>query len=452
MAQRDLTRGSVPGMLLVLALPVMGSFILQSLYGLADLYFVGLVGGPAVAGLGVSLNTFFVILALGQTIGIGTMALSARAYGARDFPLVTRIFHQTFILMVGVGATCWLVAYLATDSYVSFFTADPAVHAEGVRYFRIYSATFLLQLFLMVNGYARRAVGDFITPTLLMALSVVANVVLDPLLIFGIGPFPELGIAGAAYATVIAQGGAAVIYLWQTFRPWGASLLVLRGSLRLEGALMGRMLRIGFPSGLEFLMFSAITILMYRFVRPFGGDATGGLAVGFRVIHSLLIPAVGIGIALSAMVGQSLGAGLSSRVRRAAAWGTFYICSYFVVAFVVISLDPAFWVGLFSDLPGILAVGGLYLFISGLVLPLNGLGMVIVFTAQGLGRTLPPLAAMTARFLVFLALMGLLEVFSAVTVGAIFWSGAAATAVETLLLTGVLFALLRRLPADRVPT
>ncbi|MCH8883077.1 MAG: hypothetical protein IIA41_06205, partial [SAR324 cluster bacterium] len=150
MAAKDLTVGSIPLLVVKLSLPVLGSFGLQSLYALADLYFVGRLGGAAVAGLGISLNIFFLILALGMSLGIGALALISQAYGAGRHNQVAPMFQQTCWMVLIAGIAGWILAWLATDRYFAFFTADPVVHAQGAAYFRIYAATFLTQLCLMV--------------------------------------------------------------------------------------------------------------------------------------------------------------------------------------------------------------------------------------------------------------------------------------------------------------
>lgn len=443
MAFHDLTQGSVPRNILRLALPVLAFFVMQSLYTLADLYFVGLLGGAPLAGLAIAANVFFLVLALGRTIGVGALAILSQAYGGGQHQRVTAAFRQALALVAVLGGGGWILGYLATDAYFGFLTQDPRVHAEGAAYLRIFSATILLQLFLMVNGFAWRALGDFHTPNVLMGGSVLLNLALDPLLIFGWGPVPALGIAGAAWATVTSQAAACLVFLWLIF--FGTKNPLLRVGLRwrIEWNLLARMLRIGLPSGLDFLFLTAVTIIMFRFIAPFGADATAAVGVGFRLVNTAFLPPVAVAAAVASLVGQNYGAQKLRRVRVSLVWGAGLAFVLMGLEYGLFLLSPHFWVGLFASAPGIVAIGVKYLTITGMGLPLMGLTIGIVFGLQGMGRTLQPLIAMTARLATFVALLLVLESRSLIRVDTIFLSNVAGSVVEAAIMVAVLVVLWR---------
>ena len=436
MAFHDLTRGSIPRLLVMLALPIFGSFVLQSLYSLADLYFVGLLGGEQLAGLGIALNSFFLVLALGQSMGIGALALLSRAYGAKQTDKVPEVFRQSMLLVLVLGGFCWVGGYYSAEAYFSLQTSDPLVMAYGTAYFRIYVATFLFQLFLMVNGYARRALGDFLTPTLLMSTSVLINLAMDPILIFGWGPIPAMGIEGAAWATVGSQVVSASVYLWLIFGSRRNSLLVLRGLPKPHWPTIAKILAIGVPSGGQFVLFSAMNLIMYGYVKPFGADATAAVAVGFRVIHSAILPAVAICAAISSVVGQNYGSRNWPRMRAGVLWGGLYAFGLLGFEYFVIWVNPGFWMGLFSESPGIIAWGSDYLIINGLAMPVFSVGMAVIFGMQGMGKTMMPLFAMVARFGGFVLLLFLLNAAAMLTLHGVFWVNAGAMLLETLIMVG----------------
>ncbi|MDH5751275.1 MAG: MATE family efflux transporter, partial [Deltaproteobacteria bacterium] len=280
MAERDLTTGSVPGLMIRLALPVLGGFILQSAYALVDLYWVGRLGSASVAGVGIVLNTFFIVLALGMIVGVGALALLSRAYGAGNREGIPALFQQVFWLSWGIGAAACLGALATAATFMEIFTNDPLVYSEGLAYFRIYAFSFLLQPVLMSLGFCWRAIGDFFTPPLLMGISVATNMALDPLLIFGWGPFPELGIRGASLATVISQIIPLAVYLWLVLGRVRNTLLVLNRPLKLDFGIIRRILRIGLPSGLQFVVVSLSLMLMFRGVKSFGGEAAAAMGIG----------------------------------------------------------------------------------------------------------------------------------------------------------------------------
>ena len=437
MGDKDLTVGSIPLLVGKLALPVFVAFVMQSLYQLADLYFVGKLGAQQLAGMSIAVNTNFIVLALGMTFGVGSLALISRAYGGGGRAEIPVLFQQALWMSLAAGGALWLAAYLSAVPFVATFTEDPVVLQAGVAYFSIITATLLTQLLLMVATFAFRAVGDFITPTLLMAVGVVLNVGLDPVLIFGLGPFPRMGVAGAAVATVFTQAIGLALVGWVVVAH-SRSALTLRRPFVLRLDLMARMLRIGVPSGLQFLLFAITMLVTYRFVRPYGGDATAAVGVGYRVIETGILPVVSVGMAVSSLVGQNLGAHRYDRMRAAALCGLAYGVAITLAEFTLLAWHPAFWVSLFTGDPGVQAVGAQYLSIVGLSLLLLGLDQPIVSVSVGLGRTLLPLVAQVLRMVTFLGALALLVGVWGLGLPGIFWSRALALVPEVLFLCGVL--------------
>ena len=443
MAEKDLTKGPVPGLILRLALPVLGSFLLESAYALVDLYFIGRLGGPALAGLGISLNTFFIVLSLSMMLGVGALAVISQTYGRGERAAVRNLYQQVFWATLAAGALAWLAGWLLTPFYFDLFTPDPEVHAQGSLYFRIYAATFLTQTFLIVHSLCYRAVGDFITPTLLMVLGFVLNVILDPLLIFGLGPFPRLEMQGAALATVISQVVAALVYLWLAVGSRRNSLLRVRLPISLDPGRLWGMVRIGIPSGTQVLLFSLMMMVIYRVVGQFGADASAGVGVGFRIIHAAFLPVVAVGSAVAALTGQNYGARKLRRVKSTAVWGGFYAAVLMISIYGLILLDPTFWVGLFARDAGVILLAAQYLTITGLALPLHGTGYVVTSLAQGLGRTLYPLLGQTVRVIGFLLFLALFHGVYSLGVKGVFWSYAFAFVAESVVMISVVVYLWR---------
>jgi putative MATE family efflux protein len=438
MADRDLTQGPIARLVVVLSLPVLASFGLQSLYALVNLFFVGWLGGPAVAGLSISLNTFFIVLALAQSVGTGGLALLAQAYGRGERGKVPVIFQQVVWLTLTVGVGLWAAGFLAAGPFIRAFTQDPDVIRAGVAFFRIYSATFLLQLVLMAFSYCYRAVGDFMTPTYVFAGTLVLNLALDPLLMFGLGPFPRMELAGAGYATVIAQGAGMLAYAWQLLGSRRGHMLVLRRPFTVDWAMQWRMLKIGAPGGVQYLLFTAMLMLTYGYVGPFGASASAAVGIGFRIIQSAVMPCVAIGVAVASLAGQNYGARRHDRVKSTILWGMFYTVGVGAVEAAVIALAPRFWVSLFASEPEVLNIGALYLLISCLVLPPNAFGLIATFTAQGLGRTFAPMIAVFVRVGYFIVALQVVERVWGLTLTRIFWTSLTATIADVLAMSVVM--------------
>jgi putative MATE family efflux protein len=451
MAARDLTQGPVPRLVAVLAVPILVTFGLQTLYALVNLFFVGWLGGPSLAALGIVLNTFFLVLALGQSIGAGGLALISQTYGRGERASLPHVFQQVLWLTTVLGSACWFLGWLLAEPYIRAFTDDPEVIRLGVAFFRVYSATFFTQVTMISLSFSFRGVGDFIVPTALFGGGLLLNLALDPLLIFGLGPVPRLGLLGAAYATVTTQGLVVVGYLWLITVSRHSTLLVLRRPFRVDWRLLPRLLRIGLPSGVQFVLAAGAFMLTYRAIRPFGPDAAAAVTVGFRVMQSATLPAVAIGASVSSLVGQNYGARNLERVKAALGWGLAYMAGIFSFGAALMILFPAFWVSLFTSERGIIVIGADYLFIAAVSLPVYSVGMLTTSVSQGLGRTLAPMLAVGARLGCFALGLFLVEQLLGLSLLRVFWVATLAIALESALMGGVLVylwrTLLLRLPA-----
>jgi putative MATE family efflux protein len=435
LAAQNLTEGSIPALIVRLGLPTLGAFVLQSSYQLADLYWVGRLGGAAIAALSIAVNTFFVTLCLGMVVGVGALALISQATGRGERAAVPGLFQQALWLGLAFGLALFAAGVLWARPFLGAFSADPAVVALGVPFFRIHAATLFGHVLGIMLSMCFRAVGDFVTPTLLLALGVLLNLVLDPLLIFGLGPFPALGLNGAAWATLFAQAVSIVVTLWLVARP--GSPLGLRRPWRLQWRAQARMLRIGIPSGLQFALFAATLMITFRFVRPFGAEATAAVGVGFRIIETAIYPAVSVGAAVSSIVGQNYGARRLWRVRRAILWGSAFGAVLGAAEFALLLAAPAFWFSLFTADPAVQAIGVQYLSIVGLVLILVGPVIPAEHVGMGLGRTLLPLAAQGVRMAALLGALALLVGAWDWGLPGVFWSRALSILPESALLVGI---------------
>jgi putative MATE family efflux protein len=443
MQGRDLTRGPVPRLLLGLSLPVLASFVLQSLYALADLFFVGFLGGPALAGVGISLNSFFLVLALSQTMGAGALALISQAYGRQDLEGVRTAFQQAFWMMIALGLALWGLGWTLAEAYVNFFTTDPEVRREGLAFFRVYAATFFLQTFLIGTGSCWRAIGSFLWPTVMMGLNVLLNTALDPLLIFGLGPVPALGVAGAAWATVIAQALASAVFFWLILFERRNALLRVRWPFRLDFAVQGRILRIGLPSGAQFILTMAGLALTFRAVRPFGAEASAAVGVGFRVLQTALYPPLSVAAAAASLVGQNTGARIASRVRQTLAWAVGAAVAICLVEWAVLAVAPRFWMSFFAVDPAIVSLGASYLLINGGGNAFIAFGVVLTFCSQAMGRTVPPLLAALSRVASYAAMLLIWDRLVGLEPVTVFWCAVLSLVLESLALSAILASLVR---------
>ncbi|MCC6625620.1 MAG: polysaccharide biosynthesis C-terminal domain-containing protein [Deltaproteobacteria bacterium] len=379
------------------------AMFLQSCYALVNLVFVRMLGDRAVAAHGITLHSFFIILAIGQMIGTTATADISQAYGRGEVPRARGLLSAYTLLAVALGVAASIAAYLLADVYVAFLSDDPDVRPLGLVYFEANAPTFLLQLIIIILAGALRASGDFIAPMRIMIASVLFNAALDPFLIFGIGPFPEMGIAGAAWATVIAQALSVMAYVWLlTGRRQGEGgehdkrLLFARPAW--SRGLFGRIVGRGFPAGLQFFVVYIVTGIVFIGVKPFGADWTGAASGGFRVLQQIWLPIITLSMAAATLAGQNYGARSAERIREtsrtAVRWGLAY--GGLATGITIVAAPVLAWLGAESGGTQFEHVVD-YLRIGAPVIIAFALTYVPTFILQALGRTTLPLVASLVR-------------------------------------------------------
>jgi len=405
MARVDLTSGPIPKLLKSLWIPAFVAMFLQSCYALVNLVFVRMLGDRAVAAHGITLHSFFIILAIGQMIGTTATADISQAYGRGEVVRARGLLSAYTLVATLLGIAASIAAYLFAETYVDFLSDDPAVRPLGVVYFEANAPTFLLQLIIIILAGALRASGDFIAPMRIMIASVILNAALDPFLIFGIGPFPEMGIAGAAVGTVIAQALSVLAYVWLLMGRRKGEPRDPDPERRLRFArpawsrgLFARIVGRGFPAGLQFFVVYVVTGIVFIGVKPYGADWTGAASGGFRVLQQIWLPIITLSMAAATLAGQNFGARRADRIREASRvavrWGLIYGA---VATLVTILAAPALaWLGAESGGTQFEHVVD-YLRISAPVVIAFALTYVPTFVLQALGKTTLPLVASLVR-------------------------------------------------------
>jgi putative MATE family efflux protein len=397
---RDLTQGSITRQLVAMAVPIAIGMLFQTLYFLVDLYFVARLGDAVIAGVSTAGTVSFVILALTQMLGVGTVALVSQAVGRKDAAEANLVFNQSVLLSALCGVGTVAGACLIGGPYVRAVAADPAAAAAGVAYLYWYTPGLALQFALVAMGSALRGTG-IVQPTMIVQMvTVILNTVLAPVLIAGWGTHHPLGAAGAGLASSIAVAFG-VLCLWVYFlrlehyvalhpEQWVPRLPVIR-----------RILNVGLPAGGEFFMLFVILGVIYWVIRGFGPAAQAGFGVGGRVMQALFLPVMAIAFAVTPVAGQNFGARRYDRVResfRRAAW----LSSILMLAVTLLcQWRPELLIEGFTRQPDAVAVGAGYL----RIISWNFLATGLIFTCSGLfqalGNTWPSLVSSGARLLTF---------------------------------------------------
>ena len=397
---KDLTQGSVTRHLLHMSAFLAVSMVVQTLYLLADLYWVGHLGKEAIAAVGVAGNMTMIVLALTQMLGVGTTTLISHAAGRKDQPQAELVFNQSFVMSILIAFALGVVGFLLRPAYCEWLSADAATANLAKAYLLWFLPGLLLQFPLVALGSALRATGIIKPAVGFQVLSVLLNIVLAPLLIFGIGPWPKLGVTGAALATFISILVADVLIVIYFERKY--HYLRFRFPLfKPQPKVWGGMLRIGVPAGTEFVLIFVYIMLVYAIIRDFGPAAQAGFGIGARVMQALFLPVVALSFAVSPVVGQNFGGRHADRVRHAV-YSAIGIASLMMLVLTLIAyLAPAELIGIFSSDPRVIAFGSDYL----RIVSLNFVSAGIVFTTssvfQGIGNTLPPLFSSMTRLILF---------------------------------------------------
>jgi putative MATE family efflux protein len=396
----DLTQGSIRRHLLSLSAFMAVSMVFQTLYYLADLYFVGRLGKEAIAAVGLAGNLMIVVLAITQTLSVGTTTLISHAVGRKDHARANLVFNQAFVLSLLVGAFVAALGFGLRESYSRWLGADGPTARLGVDYLNWFIPAMCLQFAIVAMGAALRGSG-VVKPTVgIQVLTVILNIALAPVLILGWGTGRPLGVAGAALATFLSILTGAIIFWIYFLRPQNyLKLSIAQWGPRRD--LWWGMIRVGLPAGGEFALMSIYMVLIYWIIRNFGASAQAGFGIGARVMQAMFLPVMAISFAAAPLAGQNFGARNAERVRETFTWASILVSALMILFTVLSHLSPESLILAFSKEPDVVAFGAEYL----RIISLNFLAMGLIFTTssmfQGMGNTLPALACSSLRLLLF---------------------------------------------------
>jgi putative MATE family efflux protein len=394
---QDLTTGSVTRHLLKTTSFMLVTMVFQTLYFLVDLYWVGRLGKEAVAAVAVAGNLTFLVLAATQMLSVGTTTLISHAAGRKDQLRANFVFNQS----LGLGIASALIFLAAGMSLRGVYATSLSADGETARLAGDYLAWFIpamaLQFPLVSMTAALRGTGNFKPGMIVQTCTVVINIVLAPILIFGWLGMPAMGVAGAAIASFVALIVGTVWLAWRYFRGTTAYLHFRPADWGPKMTMWGEMLKIGLPAGAEFALMAVYLFVVYTVSRPFGSAAQAGFGIGLRIVQACFLPIVALGISVAPVAGQNVGARLPQRVRDTFRSGALMAAGYMLVMCVVCFMIPAPIIGVFSDDPAVIAVGSEYLRIVAWSFVASGVIFVASSMFQALGNTLPPLATSFTR-------------------------------------------------------
>ncbi|MGI9077068.1 MAG: MATE family efflux transporter [Gemmatimonadaceae bacterium] len=387
--RHDYTTGSISRAIMLLAVPMVLEMAMESVFAVTDVFFVSRLGSDAVATVGLTESMLTLVYALAMGLGIGATAMVARRIGERDADGAARAAVQAIVLGLLVALILGVAGAVLAPRLLGLMGASAGVIAQGSGYARVMlGGNAVILLLFLINAIFRGA-GDAAIAMRVLWLANLLNIVLGPCLIFGLGPLPALGVTGAAIATTIGRGAGALYALSRLVRP-GSRVDIQRRHLRLEPALMVRLIRLSASGTFQVFIGMASWIGLIRIISSFGSDALAGYTIGIRVIVFALLPSWGMSNAAATMVGQALGARNPERAERAVWQAGFYNMCFLGIVGLMFVIFTGQIVGIFTSDPNVAkhAVDCLRVVACGFLF--YGYGMVLTQSFNGAGDTWTP--------------------------------------------------------------
>jgi putative MATE family efflux protein len=386
---QDFTSGSLNRSILLLAIPMVLEMVLESLFAVVDVFWVSRLGADAIATVGLTESILTLVFAVGMGLGMSTTAMVARRVGEKNADGAAISAVQAIFLGLVTSLVIGLPCLLLAPKLLTLMGATPAIVGTGANYMRIALGGSGVVLMLFLNNAIFRGAGDAAIAMRLLWVSNILNLILDPCLIFGLGPFPKLGVTGAALATFSGRG-IGVLYQFYRLARGTERLHIAARHMRLHGEVLWRLLRVSISGILQFLISQASWIGLVRIVSLFGASAVAAYTIGIRIVIFAILPSWGLSNAAATLVGQNLGAGHVDRARKAV-WrtGLWNMAFLGTVGVVFIVFAPAI-IGLFTNDPVVVpaAVSCLRIFSYGNMA--YAYGMVLMQAFNGAGDTVTP--------------------------------------------------------------
>jgi putative MATE family efflux protein len=384
-----------------LSTPSMVSMVAMSLYVLADTFWLGRVSYEAVAAITITFPFYALVVAIGLGSGIGANALASRRFGERNTEATNHVAGQVFPLTSIFGVVFIIPSVFFARQLAALLGAPPQIIDLTVQYLVFFGWGIPFILFRFMTRNIFHAAGDVIKPMIFIVAGSVFNAVLDPFLIFGWGPFPEMGIGGAALATTISGGLAAALSCYYLLGHKSVYRLKLH-HLKPDLSIIAQIYRVGLPETLMDTTEAIVFAIFNQVVAGFGSVALAALGIAFRIADLAFIPIVGLAHALLPIVGFCLGAHLWGRLWAAVRHGSLVSMAVLAVATLLLEIFAPQVIAIFNNSPELLAVAvpGMRIFIAALILV--GPAIMFIITFQGLSKGWTAICLSLARQLAIL--------------------------------------------------
>ena len=388
--EEDFTKGPIRRALGLLAIPMMLEMAMESVFAIVDIAFVSRLGTDAVAAVGITEALVTVLYAVAIGLGMGITAMVSRRIGANDPEGAAQAAGQSIWIGIALSVGVGIFGVMFARDLLVIMGASDSVIETGVGFTTVLLGGSFSIVFLFLLNAAFRGAGDATVALRSLWLANGINIVLDPCFIFGLGPFPEMGVTGAAVATTIGRGIGVAYQLWYLLRGRGRLAFNVR-HLTFIPSLAWRLLKISAGGIGQFLIATASWVALMRIVAMFGSSAIAAYTIALRIMEFVFLPAWGLGNAAATLVGQNLGAQQVERAERSAWMAARFNTGFMTFAGILIFVFAHTITGWFSSEPDVLEIGTACLRLLAIGFPLYAVGMVMVQAMNGAGDTETPM-------------------------------------------------------------
>ena len=388
-SHQDYTTGSLNRAILLLAVPMVLEMVLESLFGVVDVFWVGRLGANAVATVGLTESMLSLVFAVAMGLSLSTTAMVARRIGEKDPEGAAIAGVQAIALGLAVSVAIGVPSFLFAPNLLRLMGATPEIVAIGSGYTRICLGGCFAVLLLFLNNAIFRGAGDAAIAMRLLWVSNIINLVLDPCLIFGWGPFPRLGVTGAALATLTGRS-IGVLYQFYRLMRGTERLRILRSQIRPRLDVLLRLMRVSLTGILQFAIAHTSWVGLVRIVSIFGAAALAGYTIAIRIVIFVILPSWGMSNAAATLVGQNLGAGRVDRAEQSVRTASTFNVIFSLLVTLILLFLGGYIVSFINPDPsiGIVSVRALQIIAPGYVF--YGIGMVMTNAFNGAGDTRTP--------------------------------------------------------------
>ncbi len=386
---KDFTSEKLSKAILLLAIPMVLEMIMESVFAIADIFFVSKLGPDAIATVGITESLLTIIYAIGMGLSMATTALVARRIGEKKPYRASVAAVQSIIVGALVSLVIGIPGMIFAKDLLRLMGANAEIIEHGSIYPSILLGSNIIIMLLFIINAIFRSSGDAAISMRVLLLANGVNILLDPLFIFGLGPIPAMGIKGAAIATTTGRG-IAVIYQFYILLKGNGRIKIFKKAIRINLKVMYDLVKISLGGIGQSIIATSSWIGMVRIIAIFGSTALAGYTIAIRIIIFVLLPSWGLSNAAATLVGQNLGAKKPQRAERAV-WTTGYVNMLFlsIVSFIFI-IEPYFFIRLFIDNAEVIATGAKGLRIVSIGFIFYAMGMVMIQAFNGAGDTLTP--------------------------------------------------------------